>query len=145
VHRVDRDGKTELVWKIKLWNKPQALELLGRHQGLFREDPRATRRMCRLSRCRPRRLGSTSIEGSRCGVTTRVERLANRPPDTRTLYELATSSGKTAEQLIREGGLTNEAIRSAPGMVWSLPEGPQREPWRPAERIHWANQGRHWR
>src|SRR5438128_10787683 len=33
------DGKTELVWKIKLWNKPQALELLGRHQGLFREDP----------------------------------------------------------------------------------------------------------
>ena len=32
------DGKTELVWKIKLWNKPQALELLGRHQGLFRED-----------------------------------------------------------------------------------------------------------
>jgi len=33
------DGKTERVWKIKLWNKPQALELLGRHQGLFREDP----------------------------------------------------------------------------------------------------------
>ncbi len=33
------DGKPELVWKIKLWNKPQALELLGRHQGLFREDP----------------------------------------------------------------------------------------------------------
>ena len=33
------DGKTERVWKIKLWNQPQALELLGRHQGLFREDP----------------------------------------------------------------------------------------------------------
>jgi phage terminase small subunit len=33
------DGKTERVWKIKLWSKPQALELLGRHQGLFREDP----------------------------------------------------------------------------------------------------------
>src|SRR5207245_2425471 len=33
------DGKTELVWKIKLRNKPQVLELLGRHQGLFREDP----------------------------------------------------------------------------------------------------------
>src|SRR5712691_5934855 len=33
------DGKTELVLKTKLWNKPQALELLGRHQGLFREDP----------------------------------------------------------------------------------------------------------
>ena len=33
------DGKTERIWKIKLWNKVQALELLGRHQGLFREDP----------------------------------------------------------------------------------------------------------
>ena len=47
VHRVDRSREaelhergweTELVWKIKLWNKPQALELLGRHQGIFRED-----------------------------------------------------------------------------------------------------------
>lgn len=33
------DGKQEFVYKIKLWNKPQALELLGRHQGLFRENP----------------------------------------------------------------------------------------------------------
>ncbi len=33
------DGKQEFVYKIRLWNKPQALELLGRHQGLFREDP----------------------------------------------------------------------------------------------------------
>jgi len=32
------DGKTEFIYKIKLWNKPQALELLGRHQGIFRED-----------------------------------------------------------------------------------------------------------
>jgi len=47
VHRVHRgrerkllsgDGKTEFIYKIKLWNKPQALELLGRHQGIFRED-----------------------------------------------------------------------------------------------------------
>ena len=33
------DGKQEFVYKIKLWNKVQALELLGRHQGLFRENP----------------------------------------------------------------------------------------------------------
>ena len=33
------DGNQEFVYKIKLWNKVQALELLGRHQGLFREDP----------------------------------------------------------------------------------------------------------
>jgi hypothetical protein len=33
------DGTTETVWKLKLWNKPQALELLGRHQGLFRDPP----------------------------------------------------------------------------------------------------------
>ena len=33
------DWKHEFVYKIRLWNKPQALELLGRHQGLFREDP----------------------------------------------------------------------------------------------------------
>lgn len=36
------DGTTEVVWKIRLWNKPQALELLGRHQGLFREDQPST-------------------------------------------------------------------------------------------------------
>ena len=32
------DRATEVVWKIKLWGKPQALELLGRHQGIFREE-----------------------------------------------------------------------------------------------------------
>ncbi len=32
------DGTLEYIYRIKLWNKPQALELLGRHQGIFRED-----------------------------------------------------------------------------------------------------------
>jgi hypothetical protein len=31
-------GTFEVIYKIRFWNKPQALELLGRHQGLFRED-----------------------------------------------------------------------------------------------------------
>ena len=28
----------EVIYKVRLWNNTQALELLGRHQGLFRED-----------------------------------------------------------------------------------------------------------
>jgi phage terminase small subunit len=32
------DGVQERVHKIKWWNKPKALELLGRHQGIFREE-----------------------------------------------------------------------------------------------------------
>ena len=32
-------GQTiEAIYKVKLWNKPQALDLLGRHQGLFRAE-----------------------------------------------------------------------------------------------------------
>jgi hypothetical protein len=32
-------GQTiEVIYKVRLWNKTQALELLGRHQGLFRDD-----------------------------------------------------------------------------------------------------------
>jgi hypothetical protein len=32
-------GQTiEVIYKVRLWNNTQALELLGRHQGLFRED-----------------------------------------------------------------------------------------------------------
>jgi Terminase small subunit len=31
-------GTFEVVYKVRFWNKLQALELLGRHQGLFRED-----------------------------------------------------------------------------------------------------------
>jgi hypothetical protein len=31
-------GTFEVICKIRFWNKPQALELLGRHQGLFREE-----------------------------------------------------------------------------------------------------------
>ena len=37
-NRTSGDGTTETVHKVRLWSKPQALELLGRHQGLFRED-----------------------------------------------------------------------------------------------------------
>jgi hypothetical protein len=38
------DGAIETIHKIKLWNKPQALELLGRHFGIFNEEqtPAAT-------------------------------------------------------------------------------------------------------
>jgi phage terminase small subunit len=32
------DGRQERVYKIKWWNKPRALELLGRHQGIFTEE-----------------------------------------------------------------------------------------------------------
>jgi hypothetical protein len=32
------DGTMEYVYKIKLWNKPLAMELFGRNQGLFREN-----------------------------------------------------------------------------------------------------------
>ena len=31
---LSEDGTTELVWKIKLWNKAHALELLGKYHGL---------------------------------------------------------------------------------------------------------------
>jgi len=32
-------GQTiEVIYKVRLWNKTQALELLGRHQGLFHEE-----------------------------------------------------------------------------------------------------------
>lgn len=40
------DGTTEVVYKIRFWNKPQALELLGRHQGIFREDQPSTAPAC---------------------------------------------------------------------------------------------------
>jgi phage terminase small subunit len=32
------DGCVEYVHEIKLWSKPRALETLGKHQGLFREE-----------------------------------------------------------------------------------------------------------
>jgi hypothetical protein len=40
------DRPIEVVYKIRLWNKPQALELLGRHQGLFREEQPSTAPSC---------------------------------------------------------------------------------------------------
>ena len=33
------DGKTEFVYKIKLWNKPQVLELIGQHRSCSRKRP----------------------------------------------------------------------------------------------------------
>lgn len=53
------DGKTDLVHKIKLWDKVKALELLGKHFGLFVEkielkDVSADARVARLTAARRR-------------------------------------------------------------------------------------------
>jgi hypothetical protein len=60
------DDKTDLVHKIKLWDKVKALELLGKHFGLFVEkielkDVTAAARVARLVAAR-RRVGDLPVD-----------------------------------------------------------------------------------